>query len=40
METLLKTTTKAMKEMMLLLKENNTPTAKETLRIPSSQHGD
>jgi hypothetical protein len=30
METLVKTTTKAMKEMMLLLKENKTPTTKTT----------
>jgi hypothetical protein len=30
METLVKTTTKAMKEMMLLLKENKTPTSKAT----------
>jgi hypothetical protein len=30
METLVKTTTEAMKEMMLLLKENKTPTTKVT----------
>jgi hypothetical protein len=30
METLIKTTTKAMNEMMLLLKENKTPTSKAT----------
>jgi hypothetical protein len=30
METLVKTTTEAMKEMMLLLKESKTPTAKTT----------
>ena len=31
METLVKTTTKAMKEMMMLLKNNNTPTNKATV---------